>query len=175
MRYARLGLADPLFLLMFGVVAEVGTYYIQVAARAPDVWGRLLVERGLPAEAFLVGLPIGALVTNVLVIDDIRDRHFDAAKGWRTPAVRFGLAGSRAEYLALSAFAFLAPLALWLGIGFGPTVLLPVLALPLAVPIARAVRTKDTTAELLPMTPRASRLALAYAVLLALGLALDPP
>jgi 1,4-dihydroxy-2-naphthoate octaprenyltransferase len=89
--------------------------------------------------------------------------------------VRFGLAGSRAEYLALSAFAFLAPLALWLGIGFGPTVLLPVLALPLAVPIARAVRTKDTTAELLPMTPRASRLALAYAVLLALGLALDAP
>jgi 1,4-dihydroxy-2-naphthoate octaprenyltransferase len=175
MRYARLGLADPLFLLMFGVVAEVGTYYIQVAARAPDVWGRLLVERGLPAEAFLVGLPIGALVTNVLVIDDIRDRHFDAAKGWRTPAVRFGLAGSRAEYLALSAFAFLAPLVLWLGIGFGPTVLLPLLALPWAVPIARAVCTTDTTAELLPMTPRASRLALAYAVLLALGLALEAP
>lgn len=172
LRYARLGLADPLFFLMFGVVAEVGTYYIQVAARTRDVWSRLVVAEGLPLEAFVVGLPVGALVTNVLVIDDIRDRHFDAQKGWRTTAVRFGLTGSRIEYCALSGLAALAPLVFWLGLGLGPTVLLPLLALPLALPIARAVCTKDTTAELLPMTPRASRLALVYALLLALGLAL---
>lgn len=176
LRYARLGLAEPVFFLMFGVVAVVGTYYIQVASRAADVWSRPWVADGLPAAAFLVGLPVGALVTNVLVIDDIRDRAFDARKGWRTTAVRFGLRGSRALYLALTAFAFLAPLVFWKGVvgfdGFGASVLLPWLCLPLAVPIARAVTTKHTTAELLPMTPRASRLALVYAALLGLGLSL---
>lgn len=130
------------------------------------------MTEGLPPEAFLVGLPVGALVTNVLVIDDIRDRHFDASKGWRTSAVRFGLRGSRVEYLALSAFAALAPVGFWLGLGFGAPVMLPLLALPLALPIARAVWTKDTIADLFPMTPRASLLAFVLAVLLALGLAL---
>lgn len=42
LRYARLGLADPLFFLMFGVVAEVGTYYIQVASRAHTTPGAAL-------------------------------------------------------------------------------------------------------------------------------------
>lgn len=172
LRYARLGLADPVFFLMFGVVAEVGTYYIQVASRAEDVWSRPWVAEGLPLEIFLVGLPVGALVSNVLVIDDIRDRTHDARKGWRTTAVRFGLRGSRALYLGFDAFAFLAPLALWRGLGFGAWVLLPWLCLPLAAPIARAVLTKDTTADLFPMTPRASLLAMTYAALLGLGLAL---
>lgn len=172
LRYARLGLADPLFFLMFGVVAPVGTYYIQVASGAEDVWSRPALTEGLPWTAFLVGLPVGALVTNVLVIDDVRDRFFDAAKGWRTTAVRFGVAGSRREYLALSALAYLAPLGLAWGLGLGAPVLLPLATLPLAAPIARAVLTEDTTAALLPMTPRASFLAMAYAACLAVGLAL---
>lgn len=172
LRYARLGLADPFFFLMFGVVAEVGSYYIQVASRAEDVWTRLVVTDALPAELFLIGLPVGALVTNVLAIDDIRDRCFDAAKGWRTTAVRFGLTGSRIEYLGLSAFAYLAPFGFWRGLDLGAAVLLPLLTLPLAASIARAVLTKDATPDLFPMTPRASLLALAYATLLSLGLAI---
>lgn len=171
-RYARLGLADPVFFLMFGIVAEVGTYYVQVASRTENVWQRLAVPDGLPLEIFLIGWPVGALVTNVLLIDDIRDREFDDRKGWRTTAVRFGLRGSRRLYLALSALAALWPFVLWLGLGFGVSVLLPLVVLPMAVPIARAVMTKDSTAELFPMTPRASLLALAYSALSALGIAL---
>jgi len=172
LRYARLGLADPIFFRMFGIVAEVGTYYIQVASRTEGVWQSLAVPGGLPPEAFLVGWPVGALVTNVLLIDDIRDREFDARKGWRTTAVRFGIPGSRRLYLAFSALAALWPFVLWLGLGFGVAALLSLLALPLAVPIARAVMTKDSGAELLAMTPRASLLALVYAALSAVGLAL---
>jgi 1,4-dihydroxy-2-naphthoate octaprenyltransferase len=80
-RYAPRGLADGVFFAMFGVVAVAGAYFIQAQAFA--------------ANAFVVGVPVGALVTNVLIIDDIRDRAFDAAKGWRTPAVRFGIGWSR--------------------------------------------------------------------------------
>lgn len=157
-RYAPRGLADPIFFAMFGIVAVAGAYYIQA--------------RGFAASAFLVGLPVGALVTNVLVIDDIRDREFDALKGWRTGAVRFGIRWSRRQYLVLSALAYLAPFAFWLGPGYSAWVLLPVLSLPWALRIGRVVWTSGRRESLVPMTPRASLLALGYSLLLGLGLAL---
>jgi 1,4-dihydroxy-2-naphthoate polyprenyltransferase len=164
LRYARLGLADPIFFAMFGVVAVAGAYYIQAVAHAS--------AHPLPLAAFVLGLPVGALVVNVLVIDDLRDRAFDAAKGWRTGAVRFGAGWSRREYAALTAFAYLAPLWFWRGLGFGAWILLPWLTLPWAWRIARTVWTAREREALVPMTPLASRLSLAFAVLLAVGAAL---
>ena len=156
-RYARLGLADPIFFAMFGIVAVAGAYYAQAGS--------------LTVDALLVGLPVGALVTNVLVIDDIRDRAFDAQKGWRTGAVRFGLRWARGEYVLLSVFAYAAPLWFWLALGFSAWSLLPLASLPFALPIARAVCREERRDALIPMTPRASLLALLFAALLALGIA----
>ncbi|MGO8866178.1 MAG: prenyltransferase [Alphaproteobacteria bacterium] len=169
--YARLGLADPIFFVMFGVIAVAGTYYIQAASLhgSPAIWR--IAAPALPLSALVLGLPVGALVTNVMIIDDIRDRDFDRVKGWRTGAVRFGIGWSRAEYLTLSLFAYLAPLWFWLGLGLRAAVLLPLLTLPLACIIGRAVCTLAEPKELRPITPRASRLALLYAMLLALGVA----
>lgn len=101
--YARSGMAEPIFFIMFGIVAEAGTYYIQTAAThgAPSGWVSSL--RMVPWDVFVAGLPIGALITNVLIIDDIRDHAFDAAKGWRTGTVRFGVGWSRVRYLVLTA------------------------------------------------------------------------
>jgi 1,4-dihydroxy-2-naphthoate octaprenyltransferase len=164
--YVKRGLADPIFFAMFGIVAVLGTYYIQCAA----VHG--FGAQPLPWDVFLVGLPVGALVVNVMVIDDIRDRHFDAVKGWHTSAVRFGLGGSRAEYVGLSVFAYVLPLVFWLGLGFSAWILLPLLTLPLAWRVARAVCTLDTTRDLLAVTPRAAYLALVYSALLGAGIAL---
>lgn len=171
--YARTGLADPIFFVMFGIVAVVGTYYAQAALayRSSSSW--LIVPQGLPFNAFVVGLPIGALVMNVLVIDDIRDREFDIAKGWRTGAVRFGLGWSRTEYLAFSAFAYLSPCWFWLGLGFDAWVLLPLLTLPLAYTLAQAVLTLKDAKDFLPMTPKVSGLSLLFSVLLALGIAVS--
>jgi len=115
---------------------------------------------------------VGALTTNILIIDDIRDRGFDAAKGKRTVAVRFGAGWSRGEFLLLLAFAYLSPLWFWLGLDFSAWVLLPWLTLPLAIGTARAVLTQDGYELLLPVTPRAGRLLLAYCALLATGAAL---
>jgi 1,4-dihydroxy-2-naphthoate octaprenyltransferase len=115
---------------------------------------------------------VGALTTNILIIDDIRDREFDAVKGKRTIAVRFGVRWSRIEFAALLAFAYLATLWLWLGLGLGPWVLLPWLTAPLAISTARDVFTRDRYQDLLPTTPKAGRLLLAYSVLLAVGVAI---
>jgi len=166
------GLADPLFFAMFGIVAVAGSYYIQWAAVHSAASHGLDAIVQLPWDIFLIGLPVGALVTNVMLIDDIRDRHFDAVKGWHTFAVRFGLPGIRGEYLALSALAYVLPLAFWLWLDVSAWIFLPLLTLPMSYKIWRAVSTLDQTRDLLSMSPRASYLSLSYAALLALGVAI---
>ena len=110
----RRGLADPLFFIFFGIVSVAGVYYAQA--------------QGLPAAALVLGIPLGALTTNILIIDDIRDRAFDSVKGKLTIAVRFGARWSRAEFIGLRGIASLAPLWLWRELG--PGALLPMLSAP---------------------------------------------
>lgn len=168
----RHGLADPLFFLFFGIVSVSGAYYVQAASALGAASGSWFMPEALPLSALALGVPIGALTTNILIIDDIRDREFDAVKGKRTVAVRFGMQWSRAEFAGLLLLAYLAPLWLWLGLGFSPWILLPWATIPFALALARAVLTLDRYQDLLPVTPRAGRLLLAYAVLLAIGAAL---
>ncbi|MGE3175583.1 MAG: prenyltransferase [Planctomycetota bacterium] len=162
--YARHGLADPMFLLLFGVVAPASVWWIQAA---PAV-----AVTDVPLAVWIAGLPSAALVVCVLVIDDVRDREFDRRKGWRTTAVRFGVRGSRIEFTALLAFAYFGPLALWLGLGMSPAVLLCWLSLPGALAVRGALQRHDTTEMLRPMTPRMARVAAAHAALFAIGVAL---
>ncbi|MDH4063496.1 MAG: UbiA family prenyltransferase, partial [Acidobacteriota bacterium] len=153
----------PLFFVFFGMVSVVGTYYVEAASQGA-------VEAQALWRAFLVSVPVGALATSILVIDDIRDRDFDRVKGKRTVAVRFGPRWSRVEYVALLAFAYAVPVGLWFTDAFHAWVLLPMLSVPFAVGIAQQVCVRDGYRELLPLTPRAAQLALGYALLMAVGL-----
>ena len=168
----KLGLADPLFFIFFGIVSVAGAYYVQAATFVGDVFASWVIAQALPASALALSMPVGALITNILIIDDIRDHEFDAVKGKRTVAVRFGKEWSRAEFLALLLLSYLAPLWFWLGVGFSAWVLLPWLTLPAAVGTTRAVLTLDRHEQLLPVTPMAGRLLLAYCALLAIGAAM---
>jgi 1,4-dihydroxy-2-naphthoate octaprenyltransferase len=165
----RHGWADPLFFTFFGIVSVMGTYYVQAAA----ILGAANWTQGFPPSALVASLPIGALITNILIIDDIRDRDFDVIKGKNTVAVRFGRYWSRAEFIALTCFAYLLPFWLWRGFGFDAWILLPLLSLPVAILIARAVCTRDRFTDLVPMTPRAAQLVVLYSLLLAVGLAVS--
>lgn len=172
--YARLGLAELFFFIMFGIVAEAGIYYIQAAPHYDSAMGWLFVPQALPAAVFVLGLPVGALVTNVLIIDDIRDHRFDAEKGWQTGAVRFGIGWSRIQFSVLMAFAYGAPFFFWGRMGFSAWTLLPLGTLPMAYTILHTVLTRDQAENLQPMTPKTSRLALLYSILLAIGIAVSP-
>jgi len=165
--FGRHGLADPLFFLFFGTVSVIGTYYVQAAT----VMGTEHWRQTLPMTALVASLPIGALITDILIIDDIRDRDFDVVKGKNTIAVRFGKGWSRAEFLCLLIFAYLMPFWLWRGFGFSAWVLLPLITLPLAVLVTRAVWTRDRFQDLVPMTPRMAMLTVAYALCLAAAVA----
>ncbi len=165
--FGRGGLADPLFFLFFGTMSVIGTYYVQAATvLGPEHW-----REALPLTAVVASLPIGALITNILIIDDIRDRDFDAVKGKNTVAVRFGKHWSRAEFLCLLVTAYVTPFWLWHGFGFCAWVLLPLATVPIAALVAHAVWTRDKFAELVPMTPRMALLTVAYSVCLTAGLA----
>ncbi len=151
------GLGDPLFFLFFGIVSVTATYYVQAGA--------------VTHLALVASLPVGALTTNILVIDNIRDLEHDRAKNERTLAVLIGPRWSRAEYLVLLAIGYAIPLWMWLDWGVGRLVLLPLLSIPYAVVVARRVLRARTHDEMIPLTPQAGQVLLAYCVLFGVGLA----
>ena len=57
----------------------------------------------------LSALPVGLLVTNILVVNNLRDLPTDRAAGKRTLAVRLGDRGARLQYLVLTILAYAVP------------------------------------------------------------------
>jgi len=76
---------------------------------------------------------------------------------------------SRIEYHTLVAAAYLVSLALWLGAGLGPGVLLPLLSLPSAGYVARQLAQARTYHTPLPLSPRTGQLLVSCAVLFGAG------
>jgi 1,4-dihydroxy-2-naphthoate octaprenyltransferase len=119
----------------------------------------------------VAGVPIGALSTNILVVNNVRDVEEDRRAGKRTLAVRFGYGVSRGQYAALLGIGYLAPLYFLVRPAFGPAVLLPLLTLPYAVSVARTVLTETGGDALNPALERTGKLLAGYALLLGAGFA----
>lgn len=147
------GLGDVFAFLFFGPVAVVGTYYVQ----ALDV----------TATAFLASVPVGLLTTAILVVNNVRDARTDAKAGKRTLVVRLGERFGRRGYALLTwaAYACLPVLAL----RAGTFVMLPVLALPFAFGLVRAVQ-RESGAVLNARLAATAQHLLVFSVLLAVGL-----
>jgi 1,4-dihydroxy-2-naphthoate octaprenyltransferase len=153
------GLGDVFVMLFFGFVAVLGTTFVQV--------GRV-TELALWAS-----VPVGALATAILVVNNLRDIATDRVAGKRTLAVRFGERGSLIEYALLLALAYAVPLVLLLRGRASVTILLPWLTLPLAVRLFGAVR-RERGRALNPLLARTAALLLVHGLLFALGLVLMP-
>ncbi|MFB6304536.1 MAG: 1,4-dihydroxy-2-naphthoate polyprenyltransferase [Haloferacaceae archaeon] len=165
------GLGDLFVFVFFGLIAVAGTYYVQAAAVLAGTFPVGIPPGTVPLDAVVAGLPAAALSTNVLVVNNVRDREEDAETGKRTLAVRFGYGFARGEYVAMLALAYLVPF--WfLARGYGVAVLLPLLTVPLAVSVTRTVLTRTDGEALNPALERTGRLLAAYAILFAAGLAL---
>ena len=151
------GLGDLFVLVFFGFVATLGTYWVQALALPPALW--------------LLSIPVGALATAILVVNNLRDRLTDAKAGKRTLAVRLGAGAAQAEYLLLLLAAFAVPVLLAATGRARPWVLLPLGALPLAAAPLKLVF-GATGPALNPALGGTARVQLAFAFLLALGLLL---
>jgi 1,4-dihydroxy-2-naphthoate polyprenyltransferase len=149
------GLGDIAVLIFFGFVAVGGTAFVQAGH--------------VPGLAWWAALPVGALTTAILVVNNIRDIETDAATGKRTLAVRLGRPGAVAEYAFLLAVAYAVPLILVLAERLTIWALLPLGTLPLAVGLFRRVRDERGRA-LNPALGGTARLLFLFGALFALGI-----
>ncbi|MFL5683581.1 MAG: 1,4-dihydroxy-2-naphthoate octaprenyltransferase, partial [Chloroflexota bacterium] len=155
--YGYRGLGEVFVFLFFGFVAVVGTAYLQ-AGRVDAVF-------------WVAAVPIGALTTAILVVNNLRDIPTDALAGKRTLAVMLGVRRTRLEYAALLLVAFIVPVVL-VAAGRGLAVLLPLVALPVASPLLRTVRTFTEPRQLNLVLKGTARLALIFGLLFSAGLAI---
>lgn len=136
-------------LVFFGVVAVVGSYYLQT----------LQVD----SKALLAGCILGLPAAAVLVVNNTRDRESDQQAGRRTLAVIMGTAFSCVEYASL----LLLPFVMVAASGLGKY--LPLLVLPWAVYLVRAFCRVQQAGEFNPLLPQTAQFQLVLGLLLAVG------
>jgi 1,4-dihydroxy-2-naphthoate octaprenyltransferase len=121
------GWGDVFVFIFFGWVATGITYYVQAGTFSVS----LPTASGLYWN-LLAGMVPGALATNLLVVNNVRDEPLDREAGKHPLAVRFGRAFGRAQYAVLLVLALAVPLAFAVLAGMRGC-LLVLLAVPLAV------------------------------------------
>ncbi|HXA62187.1 MAG TPA: 1,4-dihydroxy-2-naphthoate octaprenyltransferase, partial [Streptosporangiaceae bacterium] len=141
--------------VFFGLVAVVGTVYVQL-------------ER-TPWTAWVAAVPIGLLACGLLVANNLRDIPTDTESGKRTLAVVLGDHRTRLLYSACTALPFMITLVL---AAPRPWALLALLAATLSIPPTRRVLDGAKGPELIAVLGETGRLQLAFALLLGIGLAL---
>lgn len=152
------GLGDLFVFIFFGLVAVCGTYYVQAGT--------------VGAGAVWAAVPVGALTTAILVVNNLRDIETDRAAGKKTMAVRLGAGGARLEYLFLLGLAYLVPWLMW-GVGVSsPWALLSWLSLPLAAAVVRVVWRQEGRV-LNQALAETARLDLVYSLLFSIGLVIS--
>jgi 1,4-dihydroxy-2-naphthoate octaprenyltransferase len=157
--YGYEGLGELFVFLFFGVVAVVGSYFVQV--------------EDLRWEAFALAVPVGLLAAAILVVNNVRDIETDRRAGKRTLAVRLGRLAARRLYAAMLAVAFVAPVVIWIAGGLSAWLLLSLAALPLAPPLVRTVGTRTDGPALNGALAGTGRLLGIFSVLLAAGVLLS--
>ncbi|MFB6086788.1 MAG: 1,4-dihydroxy-2-naphthoate polyprenyltransferase [Halodesulfurarchaeum sp.] len=163
-------LGDLFVFTFFGVIAVTGTYYVQACAVLLETVPLGVPPETLPLSVVVASLAMAGPVTNILVVNNIRDIEDDRAADKRTLAVLLGYRWSRVEYVLLTLLAYAVPVWFYATQDVGPAVFLPFLSLPLAVSATRKVLTGRETAELNPALERTGQLVAAFGVLFAIGL-----
>lgn len=113
------GLGDLFVFVFFGLVATVGTYYVQVL--------------DISSVSILVSIPCGALITNILIVNNYRDVETDRNSGKKTLAVILGRKLTRIEYILLLLISFFIPFHLYFEAAYSFWILIPFATLPLAI------------------------------------------
>jgi 1,4-dihydroxy-2-naphthoate polyprenyltransferase len=156
--YGYLGLGEVFVFLFFGLVATVGTVYVET--------GRIT------ALAVLMGCGLGFLATAILVLNNLRDVETDAAAGKRTLATLIGRDRTRILLLLLVCAAFAVPIVIFIAKLASVTVMAMHFGIPIAsVPVRTAFATTSPP-QLVQALKRMAMTELAYALLFTLGILL---
>jgi 1,4-dihydroxy-2-naphthoate octaprenyltransferase len=150
--YGYAGLGELMVFVFFGIVATVGSAYVQ--------------HETVPAVAWFGAVAVGLPACGILLANNIRDVEGDRANGKRTLAVRLGVSRARALYVACLAGALVAVACAGI---LEPRALLALLAAPLAWHPARNVCTRSDPPSLIAALVGTARFQLVAALLLATG------
>ena len=151
------GLGDLFVFIFFGIVATMGTYYVNT------------FEFSL--LSFLASIPVGALITNILLVNNYRDINEDKAANKKTTTVIFGKIFTRRQYIFLIVFSYIIPVTFFVYFNYSYLIFLPFLSIPLSAYLIKMLYTIDGEAlnKTLELTAKLSGL---YGILFSIGLIL---
>ena len=153
------GLGDVFVFVFFGLVAVMGTYYVNA-----QLWS---------VEAFWAGVAVGALSTMILAANNYRDVHTDRKVNKKTLVVLLGERFTRWQYLLLLLLAFAIPPLFYFRESYNSAIFLPIiLTLPAAFLVHR-FWTESRKEQFNLILVRTAQFMTAFGILLSLGIALS--
>ncbi len=153
--YGYFGFGELSVFIFFGLVATVGSYYIQTEQFN---W-----------QIFLLALPVGTLSCAILAINNLRDLPQDKLVGKRTMAVRIGEKNTRVFFMLLLVTAQVTALA---AASISLLALITLICAPITYRVVRQVLSGAVGAELIEVLSKTAKLQLLMASLLAAALAI---
>lgn len=156
--YGYRGWGEVFVFVFFGLVATIVSRYVY--------------DRSAPLDVWLLAIPMGFLVTAILVANNVRDIVTDRDAGKRTLAVIIGRDRARVLFDGLVWGSFLL-VGLFALFGWTPAWTMIALAtIPLAIPLTITIHREIAGPPLIVVLKGVARLDLFFGVLLALGSAL---
>ena len=153
--YGYFGFGELSVFIFFGLVATVGSYYIQTEQFN---W-----------QIFLLAIPVGTLSCAILAVNNLRDLPQDNLVGKRTMAVRIGEKNTRVFFMLLLVTAQVTALA---AISISLLALITLICSPITYSVVRQVLNGAVGAELIEVLSKTAKLQLVMASLLAAALAI---
>ena len=151
--YGYIGFGELSVFVFFGLVATIGSYYIQ--------------SEELNWQIFLLSIPVGCLSCAVLVINNLRDLSNDKLVGKRTLAVLLGDKKTRNFYIVLLVISQLVSISAAV---IDIKMLFTLICIPMAVNVIKKIATGVGGIELIPILGKTARLQLLLAVITAAAL-----
>ena len=151
--YGYKGLGDISVFIFFGLIATMGTFYVQTLE--------------LTWKVLFASIPMGSLSCALLAINNLRDRIEDEKVGKKTLAVRIGDKGSRIYFIALILSAYLFA---FLTVQFWAVATL--LTLPISIPVIRKVLAGASGGALIPLLALTGKLQILFALTFAVALSI---
>lgn len=151
--YGYFGFGELSVFIFFGVIATVGSNYVQSGE--------------INTQALLLSIPVGALACAILVMNNLRDLPLDKLASKRTMAVRIGDKKTRYFYVGLL---IIAQIICVYAYTFNSFALLTLIWLPLTISNIRRILQGLTGLDLIPMLVRTARLQLLLSFTLGLAL-----
>jgi 1,4-dihydroxy-2-naphthoate octaprenyltransferase len=151
--YGYLGFGEFSVFVFFGLVATIGSYYVQT--------------QQINWQIVLLSIPVGSLSCAILVINNLRDRPLDEMAGKQTLAVKLGDQKTRFFYGFLL---LITQLSVLLAIGINKKIALALICLPLVYKVLMQVLRGAKGEELIAVLGKTAKIQLLTAAIISITL-----